>query len=178
MAGIPGSGLVAKQLYRPILAVSGSAAIGEPPCGCPQVLRFLLKEMLLQAGRQITRVKKRLGIHRHHVVDAVFQLSHIARPVIGENHFHRFGSDGMAHLRSQEKVTDENWDILLRSRRGASRTLITFRRKYRSRRNAPIFTSAARSQLVAAIMRKSDRRVVVDPTGRNSFSCSTRSSFA
>ena len=53
--------------------------------------------------------------------------------------------------------------------------MITLRRKYRSRRKVPLLHLRPQGRdYVAEMTRKSDRRTRVDPTDRNSFSCSTR----
>src|SRR6267154_1850194 len=67
---------------------------------------------------------------------------------------------------------------LLRSRSAGSLTCTTFRRKYRSCRNAPALMAESRSRLVAAMMRTSMRRRSVEPTGFTSRSCNARRSLA
>ena len=73
---------------------------------------------------------------------------------------------------------DKVRDVFRRFRSGGRRSVITLRRKYRSRRNVPFSTSAARSRLVAEITRKSERADQRRSYGAEFFLLQHRSSFA
>ena len=65
-----------------------------------------------------------------------------------------------------------------RSRSGGIRIVTVLIRKYRSSRRRRSASAASRSTFVEQISRKSDLTTRDPPTGRNSCSCSTRSSLA
>ena len=97
--------------------------------GGHQILRLLLDEMILQVRRQIGDVQQRTGVDGHHVLHAVFELANVAGPVVGKHHFHRLRRHAVVAADARKKMVDQRRDVFRRSRSGARRMLITFRRK-------------------------------------------------
>ncbi len=53
------------------------------------------------------------GVHRHHMLDAVFQLAHVAGPLITHHGVDRFSGERVVHSMSRKKVLDERHNVLL-----------------------------------------------------------------
>ena len=56
-------------------------------------------------------MQQRAGIDGHHVLHAVFELAHVARPIVGEHDFHRLGRDVVVAADAGQKMIDQRGDV-------------------------------------------------------------------
>src|SRR5579863_6929291 len=69
--------------------------------------------MVLEIRWKVGHMEQRPGVDGDHMLDAVFELSYVSRPVIGEHNFQCLRGEGVISTDARQKVADKLRNILL-----------------------------------------------------------------